>query len=198
MAQIGEFSFILAAFGVALGLLPAEGQSLILAAALISIALNSLVFRAVEPLQAWIRSRSQLARRLERPADPLAELPASVPAQEVTGGGAWRTTCGPAACRWWSSRRTARWSRSCAARACTRSPATPASRRSSPRRTSSGRGCWWSRLPTREEEAVLLRRVGARVFMGEHELALAMSRHVFESAAPPARPEPRPEAPAGR
>ena len=44
LAQIGEFSFILAALGVSLGLLPAEAQSLILAGALISIALNPLVF----------------------------------------------------------------------------------------------------------------------------------------------------------
>jgi monovalent cation:H+ antiporter-2, CPA2 family len=40
LAQIGEFSFILAGLGVALGLLPVEGQSLVLAGALISIALN--------------------------------------------------------------------------------------------------------------------------------------------------------------
>ena len=40
LAQIGEFSFILAGVGMSLGLLPAEGQSLILAGALISIALN--------------------------------------------------------------------------------------------------------------------------------------------------------------
>ena len=51
LAQIGEFSFILAALGVSLGLLPAEGQSLILAGAIISIALNPLVFHAVEPAQ---------------------------------------------------------------------------------------------------------------------------------------------------
>jgi CPA2 family monovalent cation:H+ antiporter-2 len=44
LAQIGEFSFILAALGLSLGLMPAEGQSLILAGAIISIALNPLVF----------------------------------------------------------------------------------------------------------------------------------------------------------
>jgi len=77
LAQIGEFSFILAALGLSLGLLPAQGQSLIVAGALISIALNPLVFRAIEPVQNWVRSRSQLARLLERPDDPLAELPGS-------------------------------------------------------------------------------------------------------------------------
>ena len=77
LAQIGEFSFILVAMGASLGLLPPEGQSLVLAGALISIALNQLVFRAVEPLQQWILARSPIARKLEARDDPTAELPAS-------------------------------------------------------------------------------------------------------------------------
>ncbi|MES2242603.1 MAG: YbaL family putative K(+) efflux transporter [Pseudomonadota bacterium] len=77
LAQIGEFSFILVAMGVSLQLLPPEGQSLVLAGALISIALNQLVFKAVEPLQRWILARSPLARKLEARDDPTAELPAS-------------------------------------------------------------------------------------------------------------------------
>ena len=85
LAQIGEFSFILASMGVSLGLLPAEGQSLILAGAILSIALNPLVFRGIEPLQRWIRARSKLARMVERPYDPLAELPMSVPSEQLTG-----------------------------------------------------------------------------------------------------------------
>jgi len=85
LAQIGEFSFILAGLGMSLGLLPAEGHSLVLAGALISIALNPLVFAAVEPLQAWIRSRSAVARSLERRDDPLAELPASVDQKHLSG-----------------------------------------------------------------------------------------------------------------
>jgi CPA2 family monovalent cation:H+ antiporter-2 len=84
LAQIGEFSFILASLGVSLGLLPPEGQSLILAGALISIALNPLVFGAVEPLQKWIRSRSSLARAMERREDPLAELPMTMPQSLLT------------------------------------------------------------------------------------------------------------------
>jgi CPA2 family monovalent cation:H+ antiporter-2 len=76
LAQIGEFSFILAALGGQLGVLPAEGQSLIVAGALLSIALNPLLFAAVEPLQQWVLQRSAFARRLQARADPLAELPA--------------------------------------------------------------------------------------------------------------------------
>jgi CPA2 family monovalent cation:H+ antiporter-2 len=47
LAQIGEFSFILAGLGVALNILPLEGQSLILAGALFSILLNPLAYRIV-------------------------------------------------------------------------------------------------------------------------------------------------------
>ncbi|ANX05207.1 YbaL family putative K(+) efflux transporter [Immundisolibacter cernigliae] len=85
LAQIGEFSFILAGLGVALGLLPVEGQSLVLAGALISIAANSAIFAAIEPMQQWIRSRSALARRLEQRADPLAELPMTTDQSLLTG-----------------------------------------------------------------------------------------------------------------
>lgn len=85
LAQIGEFSFILAGLGVTLKLLPVEGQSLVLAGALISIALNSLLFSAVEPVQAWLRRRSALARRLEQRDDPLAELPTSTDPSSLAG-----------------------------------------------------------------------------------------------------------------
>jgi CPA2 family monovalent cation:H+ antiporter-2 len=85
LAQIGEFSFILAGLGVALKLLPVEGQSLILAGALISIAFNSLVFTAIEPAQAWIRKRSALARKLELRDDPLAKLPTTTHESFLSG-----------------------------------------------------------------------------------------------------------------
>jgi CPA2 family monovalent cation:H+ antiporter-2 len=85
LAQIGEFSFILAGLGLSLGLLPAEAQSLILAGAIISIALNPLLFRAIEPAQAWIRARSKLAQAMERLDDPLAVLPMTVDLNRLTG-----------------------------------------------------------------------------------------------------------------
>ena len=78
LAQIGEFSFILATLGLSLGLLTPDAQNLILAGALFSITLNSFVFSAIEPVQRWIRERSHLARLLERSADPLAMLPDEV------------------------------------------------------------------------------------------------------------------------
>lgn len=58
LAQVGEFSFILAGLGVSHGLLPAEGLSLILAAALISIVLNPLGFLAAERLTQRSRTTS--------------------------------------------------------------------------------------------------------------------------------------------
>ncbi len=56
LAQIGEFSFILAEAAVTLRLLPAEGQSLIVAGALLSIALNSFLLYAAEAIQNRIAS----------------------------------------------------------------------------------------------------------------------------------------------
>ena len=75
LAQIGEFSFILAALGVKLGLLSKEGQSLILAGALISIAINPLLFKAIIPLEILIRAHFSPSSRLGRQADALVELP---------------------------------------------------------------------------------------------------------------------------
>ncbi|WP_175685418.1 cation:proton antiporter [Burkholderia anthina] len=85
LAQIGEFSFILAGLGRALGLLSAEGQSLILAVALISIAMNTLLFAMIDPALAWIRQHSAFARKLEARDDPLAALPMSTPQTHLTG-----------------------------------------------------------------------------------------------------------------
>jgi CPA2 family monovalent cation:H+ antiporter-2 len=65
LAQIGEFSFILAGLGMTLGLLPAEGRDLILAGALFSITLNPLIFYCVRPLTKWINSALGLIARGE-------------------------------------------------------------------------------------------------------------------------------------
>jgi monovalent cation:H+ antiporter-2, CPA2 family len=85
LAQIGEFSFILAGLGVALGLMPEEGRSLVLAGALISVALNPAVFAGIENLRTWILKRSAIARRIEYRDDPLAHLP-DTPENEALGG----------------------------------------------------------------------------------------------------------------
>jgi CPA2 family monovalent cation:H+ antiporter-2 len=56
LAQIGEFSFILAELGIGLHLLPGDAQSLIVAGALISIALNSFLLGAARAIQSRLES----------------------------------------------------------------------------------------------------------------------------------------------
>lgn len=75
LGQIGEFSFILAGLGLSLGLMPAEGMSLVLAGALISIAFNPIAFAVIAPFRNWILKHSALARKFENRDDPYAELP---------------------------------------------------------------------------------------------------------------------------
>jgi CPA2 family monovalent cation:H+ antiporter-2 len=65
LAQIGEFSFILAGLGISYGLLPAEGLSLILAGAIISITLNPVVFALTDRACAGIRARPRLKKLCE-------------------------------------------------------------------------------------------------------------------------------------
>ncbi|GHA25488.1 sodium:proton antiporter [Devosia pacifica] len=67
LAQIGEFSFILASMGVTLALMPSEAQDLILAGALISIILNPVVFWGVERVRPKLEQRA--ARKAPRPAE---------------------------------------------------------------------------------------------------------------------------------
>jgi len=85
LAQIGEFSFILAALGISLGLLPHEGQSLILAGAILSIALNPLMFLLAAPLERLMGKNKTLAAQYARSADPLAELPMSTAPSKLEG-----------------------------------------------------------------------------------------------------------------
>jgi CPA2 family monovalent cation:H+ antiporter-2 len=85
LAQIGEFSFILAGLGQALGLLSGEAMSLVLAGALISIAINPFLFAAIAPFRRWVILRSELGRRLEQRHDPYAELPMSTERKYLEG-----------------------------------------------------------------------------------------------------------------
>jgi CPA2 family monovalent cation:H+ antiporter-2 len=85
LAQIGEFSFILASLGLSLKLMPQEGQSLVLAGAILSISLNPLIFALVDPLDRWLGKDGGLAARYARNADPLAELPMTVPHEHLRG-----------------------------------------------------------------------------------------------------------------
>jgi CPA2 family monovalent cation:H+ antiporter-2 len=66
LAQIGEFSFLLANEAMGLGILSENGQSLLVTCALITIAINPLLFRALDPLEKWLRNRGKLWRILSR------------------------------------------------------------------------------------------------------------------------------------
>lgn len=80
LAQIGEFSFILAAMGRQLDILPKEATNILVAAAVVSITFNPLLYRAVTPIEAWVSRRHWLWRWLNvhdkgvetRVAHPLA------------------------------------------------------------------------------------------------------------------------------
>ncbi|HEY0938850.1 MAG TPA: YbaL family putative K(+) efflux transporter [Steroidobacter sp.] len=75
LAQIGEFSFILAGLGVALGLLPPEGRDLILAGSLLSITLNPLAFATIQPIARWVNERPGLISWFARQDGKLATVP---------------------------------------------------------------------------------------------------------------------------
>jgi CPA2 family monovalent cation:H+ antiporter-2 len=62
LAQVGEFSFILAGLGIGLGLMPAAGRDLILAGALLSITLNPLAFAVVPWVTRGVLKVGWLAR----------------------------------------------------------------------------------------------------------------------------------------
>jgi CPA2 family monovalent cation:H+ antiporter-2 len=94
LAQIGEFSFILAALGVGLGILPPEGRDLILAGAIISIVINPLIFMALDALRPRLERRfgttvpayTGAAPRTEpgfAPASPVVVEPAEEDAEEL-------------------------------------------------------------------------------------------------------------------
>lgn len=85
LGQIGEFSFILAGLGLSLDLMPAEGMSLVLAGALISIAFNPIAFAAIIPARSWILKHSAIARKYESRDDPFAELPMSTERKYLEG-----------------------------------------------------------------------------------------------------------------
>lgn len=64
LAQIGEFSFILGNLGRSLNILPSAAMNALVGAAILSIAVNPVLYRSVDSLEAWARRRPNLWRRL--------------------------------------------------------------------------------------------------------------------------------------
>jgi monovalent cation:H+ antiporter-2, CPA2 family len=61
LAQIGEFSFIVANLGMQLGVLTPDAANVVIGAAIVSITLNPLLFRAVGPVERWLTRRRPVA-----------------------------------------------------------------------------------------------------------------------------------------
>jgi CPA2 family monovalent cation:H+ antiporter-2 len=74
LAQVGEFSFIVANLAREMHLLSAEGQHTIIAVAILSIALNPLLFRAIDPFEAFLRKRQKLWRLLSSRSERRSRL----------------------------------------------------------------------------------------------------------------------------
>ena len=66
LAQIGEFSFILSTVGRELKLFPVEGTQALVAAAIVSISINPLIYRTTDPLAAWLLGNARLRLWLKK------------------------------------------------------------------------------------------------------------------------------------
>jgi CPA2 family monovalent cation:H+ antiporter-2 len=76
LGQIGEFSFMLAVLGRQLGILPDDATNALVAAAIVSISVNPLVYRTVEPVEQWLARRPSVWGRLNHWArSPFAGAP---------------------------------------------------------------------------------------------------------------------------
>lgn len=73
LAQIGEFSFMLASLGVGLGILSSEAYSAIIAVAVVSITLNPMLYKAIEPFMKWL-AKYNIGVVLPDKNDGLAQL----------------------------------------------------------------------------------------------------------------------------
>ena len=67
LAQIGEFSFILSTLGRELGLLTYEATNTLVAASIVSIVVNPVLFRTIDPIVQWVARQPQLRSYLDRP-----------------------------------------------------------------------------------------------------------------------------------
>ncbi|TPL46927.1 sodium:proton antiporter [Mesorhizobium sp. B2-4-4] len=92
LAQIGEFSFILAELGVGLKLLPEQGRDLILAGAILSIVLNPVMFLVIDWMKPWLEAR---AARTAPPVEPKPVGPATEPGQVASVASAAKQEDGP-------------------------------------------------------------------------------------------------------
>jgi CPA2 family monovalent cation:H+ antiporter-2 len=73
LAQIGEFSFILAALGTSLRVLPLEATNALVVASVVSITLNPLLYKGIDPFCRWLENKG-FPRKVAPPSP--GEMPA--------------------------------------------------------------------------------------------------------------------------
>lgn len=85
LAQIGEFSFILSDLARRHGLMPEAGHNVLVAVAIISITLNTLLFRSLPKIESWLKARPRLWRILNGRAERRAAASNLAAAEQLAG-----------------------------------------------------------------------------------------------------------------
>jgi CPA2 family monovalent cation:H+ antiporter-2 len=86
LAQIGEFSFILATIGRELGILTMEATNVLVATAIVSIVLNPIAYRAIGSIERWFADRPRLRALVNRESDIPQDLKATGVARATDPG----------------------------------------------------------------------------------------------------------------
>lgn len=79
LGQIGEFSFILAALGKSMNLLPDAATNALVVAAILSISLNPLLYRFIDRFETWITGQPRLNRWITRRSTVVKSVPLKPP-----------------------------------------------------------------------------------------------------------------------
>ena len=74
LAQIGEFSFILASLASALNILPAEATNALVVTSVVSITLNPLLYKCIEPAVRWLQRRGIAVEPKALPTEEMPEI----------------------------------------------------------------------------------------------------------------------------
>jgi CPA2 family monovalent cation:H+ antiporter-2 len=83
LAQIGEFSFILATIGRELGVLTTVATNVLVATSIASIIVNPLAYRTIRPIERWLRERPRLGAFL----NPESAIPSDMTARGTSRTG---------------------------------------------------------------------------------------------------------------
>jgi len=85
LAQIGEFSFILAQVALEHKVMPPEGLQVIVATAMISMTINPLLFGSLDSIENWLRKRASLWKLLNGKSERRANAINSAAAAAIAG-----------------------------------------------------------------------------------------------------------------